>query len=73
MNHDQVAGRWKQVRGQVRQLWGNITGDRLQVAAGQLGTRLGRVQYRYGSSVAAAGQQLDDFLRRNRNWNPSRR
>jgi len=33
MNWDQVAGNWKQFKGQVREKWGKLTDDDLDVIA----------------------------------------
>ena len=35
MNWDQVAGNWKQLKGQVKEKWGKLTDDDLDVVAGK--------------------------------------
>ena len=35
MNWDQVQGKWKQVKGAVKQLWGKLTNDDLDIIDGQ--------------------------------------
>jgi len=34
MNWDQIAGKWKQVKGSVKQQWGKVTDDDLDFIAG---------------------------------------
>ena len=36
MNKDVLAGKWKQVRGEVKTWWGKLTDDDLDRAAGKL-------------------------------------
>lgn len=59
MNWDQVQGKWKQLRGSVRQEWGKLTDDDLEVVAGQKDKLVGRLQERYGISKEAAEDQVD--------------
>ena len=35
MNDDTIAGKWKQMRGQVKEWWGKLTDDELDQAAGK--------------------------------------
>jgi uncharacterized protein YjbJ (UPF0337 family) len=35
MNWDQVEGKWKQAGGKVKEKWGRLTDDDLQVVAGK--------------------------------------
>ena len=40
MNWDQIAGNWKQVKGVVREKWGKLTEDDVDVIAGKRDKRL---------------------------------
>jgi uncharacterized protein YjbJ (UPF0337 family) len=64
MNWDQVQGQWKQLKGSVREQWGKLTDDDLQIIAGQKDKLLGRLQERYGLSKEAAEQQADAWIGR---------
>ena len=35
MNQDRIEGRWKQVKGKLKEQWGKLTEDDLDVIAGQ--------------------------------------
>jgi uncharacterized protein YjbJ (UPF0337 family) len=63
MNWDQVAGKWKQVRGSVRQQWGKLTDDDLEQIAGNRDKFVGVLQERYGIAKDEAQRQADDWLK----------
>jgi len=48
MNKDQVKGRIKKAKGQVRELAGMIAGNKTLEEEGRIGKTLGSVQARYG-------------------------
>ena len=66
MNWDQIAGKWKQVKGSVKARWGKLTDDDLDVIAGQKDQLVGRVQERYGIAKEEAQRQVDDWGRTQR-------
>jgi uncharacterized protein YjbJ (UPF0337 family) len=57
MNSDQLEGRWKQVKGDVREKWGKLTDNDIQIVGGRRDQLIGRVQERYESefSLTPAG------------------
>jgi uncharacterized protein YjbJ (UPF0337 family) len=61
MNWDQIEGAWKQVRGRVREQWGKLTDDDLDVVAGRRDTLVGKVQERYGVARDEAERQVRDW------------
>lgn len=58
---DQIAGGWKQVRGEVRKQWGKLTDDDLEVIKGERDTLAGKVQERYGIAKEEANRQIDEW------------
>ena len=48
MNQDRIQGRWRQIMGKVKEQWGRLTEDDLDVIAGRREQLLGRIQQRYG-------------------------
>jgi uncharacterized protein YjbJ (UPF0337 family) len=58
---DQIAGSWKEVRGQVRTQWGKLTDDDLEMAKGQRDVLAGRIQQRYGIAREEANRQIDEW------------
>ena len=63
MNWDQVAGKWKQFKGQVKQKWGKLTDDDIEVIAGKRDQMAGKLQERYGYAKDQAEKELDEFTR----------
>ena len=63
MNWDQVEGKWKQYKGQVKEKWGKLTDDDLDVIDGQRQQLVGRIQERYGIAKEAAEEQADEFVK----------
>lgn len=61
MNWDQVAGNWKQFKGQVKQQWGKLTDDDLDVIDGKKDELVGRIQARYGYAKEQAETELERF------------
>jgi len=62
MNSDQLAGNWKQVKGNIKEHWGKLTDDDLDVIDGKREQLVGRVQQQYGKSKEAAQREVDEYL-----------
>lgn len=58
---DQLAGKWKQARGEVRKQWGKLTDDDLEYVAGERDKLVGKVQERYGIAKEEAERQIDSW------------
>jgi uncharacterized protein YjbJ (UPF0337 family) len=65
MNQDRIEGNWKQVKGKVKEQWGKLTDDDLDVIAGKRDQLLGRIQQRHGIAKDEAERQVETFERRN--------
>jgi uncharacterized protein YjbJ (UPF0337 family) len=61
MNSDQMQGKWKQLKGSVKEKWGKLTDDDLDVIAGQQDQLLGKIQERYGITKEEAAKQVRDW------------
>lgn len=64
MNHDQFEGKWKEMKGKVKQQWGKLTDDDLLQIEGNQDELIGRVQQRYGVEREEAEKQVRDFVQR---------
>jgi uncharacterized protein YjbJ (UPF0337 family) len=62
MNADIFKGKWKQLRGEVKQWWGDLTDDDLDKIAGERDKLVGRVQERYGYAKEQAEAEVDRHL-----------
>jgi len=65
MNNDRIEGNWKQAKGKVKEQWGRLTDDDLDVIAGKREQLLGRIQERHGIASSQAESEVTDFERRN--------
>jgi uncharacterized protein YjbJ (UPF0337 family) len=63
MNWDRVEGKWKQYAGKVKEKWGKLTDDDLQVIRGKRDQLVGKIQERYGILKDDAERQVDEFTR----------
>ncbi|GJM41380.1 MAG: UPF0337 protein [Ardenticatenaceae bacterium] len=62
MNEDILKGKWEQIKGQVRQKWGELTNDEVDRIAGRRQELVGIIQERYGRAQEEAEKEVDDFL-----------
>jgi len=66
MNRDQIEGNWKQLKGKIKEQWGKLTDDDLDVIAGKRDQLVGKLQERYGVTIEEAQKQLESFLNSSR-------
>ena len=57
-----MAGNWKQFKGQVKEKWGKLTDDDLDVVAGKRDQLLGKIQERYGITKEEAEKEFKEPL-----------
>jgi uncharacterized protein YjbJ (UPF0337 family) len=62
MNKDILEGKWMQLRGAVREKWGELTDDELDQIAGRRDRLAGLLQEKYGYTLDETQRQIDDFL-----------
>ena len=63
MNTDVLKGKWKQMRGDVKKWWGNLTDDDFDKIEGERDKLVGRIQERYGYAKDQAEAEVDRRLR----------
>jgi uncharacterized protein YjbJ (UPF0337 family) len=64
MNNDQIAGKWKQLKGEAKILWGKLTDDELDQAEGHKDKLAGMIQERYGKTKEEAQDEVKKFFDR---------
>ena len=61
MNWDQVQGKWKQMKGSLKEKWGKLTDDDLEMINGHKDKLVGRLQERYGYSKEQAAREVESW------------
>jgi uncharacterized protein YjbJ (UPF0337 family) len=62
MNRDILAGKWKQLRGELKTWWGKLSDDDLDRIGGQKDRLIGLLQERYGYAREHAEQEVERRL-----------
>jgi uncharacterized protein YjbJ (UPF0337 family) len=63
MNWDRIEGNWKRVAGRVKEQWGKLTDDDVDIVAGRREQLSGKIQERYGVAKEEAEKQLAEWER----------
>lgn len=61
MNQDQMHGKWMQVKGKVKEKWGKLTDDDIDVIEGKADQLAGKLQERYGYQKERAEKEAREF------------
>ena len=59
MNKDIFEGKWKEMRGQIKEWWGDLTDDELEQAAGNAEKIVGLLQQKYGYTRERAEEEFN--------------
>jgi uncharacterized protein YjbJ (UPF0337 family) len=63
MDWNRVEGNWKQLKGKVKEQWGRLTDDDLDVIGGHRDQLEGKIQERYGIARDQVRQDIDDWYK----------
>ncbi|WP_337030846.1 CsbD family protein [Pantoea agglomerans] len=66
MNKDEASGNWKQFKGKMKEKWGKLTDDDMQVIEGKRDQLVGKIQERYGSTKDEAEREVSDWEGQNK-------
>jgi len=64
INAQELQGQWSKLRGQVKERWGQLTDDDLQIQGGNVDQLVGRIQQRTGEGREAIEKYLTDLTAR---------
>lgn len=64
MNKDQIAGKWKQLKGEAKVIWGKLMDDELDRVNGERDKLAGLIQERYGRTKEAAESEVRQWFDR---------
>ncbi|SEF72654.1 CsbD family protein [Marinobacterium lutimaris] len=62
MNIDIAEGKWKQLKGEVKDRWGKLTDDELNQVEGRSERLVGLLQERYGLEREQAEKEIEFLL-----------
>jgi len=62
MNIDRFEGQWHQVKGQVKEKWGKLSDDDLDVIDGRVEQLAGAIQKAYGIAKDEAEEEARSYL-----------
>lgn len=65
MNEDIVKGKWKEIKGKVKQKWGKFTDDDVTQIQGSFDQLSGSLQKKYGYQKDKAEEEINTFLEEN--------
>lgn len=63
MNWDIIQGKWHEMTGTIKEKWGKLTDDDLDVIDGQKDRLVGVLQKRYGYARDQAAKEVDSFAK----------
>jgi uncharacterized protein YjbJ (UPF0337 family) len=62
LNDEQIKGKWNEIRGGIRNLWGKVTDDELNRLKGNFEEISGIIEQRYGETKSTIKEKLDRLL-----------
>jgi uncharacterized protein YjbJ (UPF0337 family) len=68
MDWNRVEGNWREIQGRVKQKWGKLTDDDLNVINSRREQLEGKIQQRYGLAKDQISKDVDDWYN-SQNWN----
>ncbi len=63
MNKDIFEGKWKEMRGQIKEWWGKLTDDDLEQAGGNAEQLVGLLQQKYGYTRQHAEDEFNKRIK----------
>src|SRR3954454_21429417 len=68
MDWNRVEGNWKQVKGKIKEKWGNLADDDLTAINGQRDQLEGKIQERYGIAKDQVKRDVHDWYKTQSWW-----
>lgn len=61
MNAQTIEGNWMQFKGKIREQWGKLTDDDVDVIAGKREQLIGKIKEKYGTSTEVVDREVKEF------------
>ena len=68
MNEDIFKGKWKELKGSVKEKWGDLTDDEIAEVEGKTEKLVGILQAKYGYSKDKAQDEYNKFMEDNKQY-----
>ena len=65
MNWDQIQGKWKEMSGNVKAKWADMTDDEIAEIDGNRQALEGKIQAKHGKTKEEAKREVDEFMNSN--------
>lgn len=62
MDNDRIKGKWTEIKGRIREAYGDLTNDEIEEAKGDRDQLEGIMQQKLGKSKDEARKAVDDIL-----------
>ena len=63
-NQDQIEGKWKEIKGDIRKKWGQLTENDVEATRGNLHSLVGVLQQKFGLAKEEATKHLNEITAR---------
>lgn len=63
MNQDILKGNWRQLKGEIKSKWGELTDNELTEIEGDSEKLKGKLQEKYGWSKERADREVNDWMK----------
>jgi len=63
LNQPTLKGKWNELKGAVKERWGKLTDDDLDMIEGRRDQLVGKIQQAYGQARHQAEQELEEWER----------
>ena len=63
MNWDIIEGKWGQLKGSVKEKWGDLTDNEITEVEGKKDKLAGKLQEKYGWTKEEADDQINSFFK----------
>ncbi len=63
MNWDIIQGKWDQLKGSIKEKWGDLTDDELTQISGQQDKLAGTLQEKYGWTKEKVNDEINHFFK----------
>ncbi len=64
MNDSILSGKWREIKGEVRKAWGELTDDEVNKTQGNAQSLIGLLQQKFGYAKEEASQKLSELIQK---------